>query len=260
VNRGAVTLEGRPARAVVVKGFHNSGRFDRSDELLEKNVRRMRTDGRTFGTRTEMSSREFADELHWPKDGWEHFHPRTEFGLANCSLEWSSATWRLLDQDVLPLTDIRITTKGGFLLPPSQAPWVVLEHRRTGLEVELMTGHMNLHNTAKRHAAWLDEADTLRKHWNRSKRRHPDRVRIYQADINRTQRLKSNQLLVQRTMLRGTGMKNMWIGDIPARGGTHGKRAILDAAFADVPGKIYLLGDDASSDHRPFGVEYNLAA
>lgn len=260
MSRGPVsTLPDRP-KQITIKGFHNSGRFDRSDELLEANVHRMRTGGRTFGTRTEMTNPEFRDELHWPKDGWAHFHPRTEYGLTNCTIEWSTRTWKLIDQDVIDLTDIRITTQGGFLLPPSQAPWVLLEHIRTGVEMELSTAHNNLHNTPKRNAAWMDEAKTIRAHWKRSRRRHPERIRVHQADINRTQRLPKNQALVQRTMLHATDMKNLWIGQIPKTGGTHGKRAILDVPFANRPGRVFLLGDDASSDHRPFGVELDLFA
>jgi hypothetical protein len=158
---------------------------------------------------------------------------------------------------VLELTEIRVSTAKGFLLPPSQAPWVVLGHKVLGVELELMTAHMNLHNTPKRNAAWHEEAATLRGHWKRSRRKHPDRVRVFQADINRDLRLRANQSLVQRTMLAGTGMKNLWLGHIPPHAGTHG-RSILDVAFADVPGVPELVVDDQSSDHRPFEVEYRL--
>jgi hypothetical protein len=243
-----------------VTGFHNSGRWDRSDELLERNVRRMRRDGRSYGTRTELTGREHADELHWPGDGWRHFHPTTEFGLANCSAEWDAGEWKKLDEDVIRLTDIRITTKGGFKLPPSELILVVLEHLRTGVEMELSVAHMNLHNTPLRNKAWHEEADTLRKHFVSSKRKHPDRIRTYQADINRTQRLRSNQQLVRQEILPRTGMHNLWVGNLPpGNQGTHG-RAILDTALTSAPGKIYLLPDDISSDHRPFGTELNLAA
>lgn len=240
-----------------VKGFHNSGRWDRSDESLERNVRRLRRDGRSFGTRTEMNSRSFHDELHWPEDGWGHYHPMTDWGKANCSVEWEWDTWALVEQGTQVLTDIRVRTKGGHLLPPSVLVWVLLEHKATRRKLDLSTAHMNLHNTPLRNRAWHEEARTLNTRFKGLHRKHPDWELAYQADVNRTQRLKMNQRML-REITNGTGMRNLWVGNLPARGGTHGKRAILDAALTTTPGRIYLLPDDASSDHRPFGVTYEL--
>lgn len=245
---------------VVVKGFHNSGRFDRNqDPAFDANVRRMRAAGRSFGTRTELSHPGNRKELTWPGDGWGLWHPVTDYGPANCAIEWDHDVWEPIEKTTLPLTDERITTKGGFLLPPSLAVVAVLGHLQTGIELEIVAGHMNLHNTPKRDAAWREEAATLRAHWIRSQRQHPQRRRVGQLDVNRTQRLARNRALVQRTMLHGTGMRNLWVGQLPPpREGTHG-RAVLDVTFSDLPGVLSLLRDDASSDHRPYEAELMLA-
>lgn len=248
----------RTAVDQTLKVFHNSGRWDRSDELLERNVRRLRRGGRSIGTRTEMSSRDFKDELHWPEDGWGHFHPMTDFGLANCSIEWDKDLWERVSEEVLQLTEIRVRTQKGHLQPPSLMPIVVLRHQVLDLELEVSTAHMNLHNTPLRDKAWHEEAATANAHWRRSRRKHPDRQLLFMADVNRTQRLVSNQRLLAREMQHGAGLHNLWVGNLPAAGGTHGHRAVLDVALSTMPGRSYLLDDDASSDHRPFGSDINL--
>lgn len=237
-----------------VDGFENSGRWDRSPESLERNVKSTRR-GRSFGGRTELTRKAHSEELSWPGDGWSHYHPRTEWGLANCAVEWERDTWRLIQQGWLQLTDFRPRTKkNNVLLAPSLLVYALLEHKQTGVEMELGAAHMNLHNTEARDRAWHEEADTLNKHYRRKHRLRPDRVLTFLADVNRTQRLRSNQELLARTIMPRTGMRNLWVGDLPpGNQGTHG-RSVLDVCLTTAPGKIYLLPDDASSDHRPFGV------
>lgn len=236
-----------------VKAFHNSGRWDRSPDLLERNVRRMRRDGRTLGTRTEMGSAEFTDELDWPKDGWGHYHPRdAEKRLTDCTIEWDEDLWRLEDAYTVQLTKIRIHTARGFPLPFSQMPVVLLWNLEDKRHLLVGAAHMALANTELRRLAWRDEANTIRDHFAEKHREHPGWELLWQGDGNRNQRLRVNRELVRRHMLRGTGMHNLWAVRRPLTGGTHGTRSLLDLTLTTMDGKSRLLPDDGSSDHRPY--------
>ena len=49
-----------------------------------------------------------------------------------------------------------------------------------------------------------------------------------------------------------TKLLNAWVGNLPARGGTHGPRSILDLTLTTMRARSFLLPDDSSSDHRPY--------
>lgn len=238
----------------LIKTFHNSGRWDRSEDLLARNVRRMRADDRTLGTRTELTTQDHHAELSWPDDGWGVYHPRTTQtgGRVDCAVEWDQSVWRMVETYLLALTDIRITTRNGFELPSSSMPCAVLEHRHTGRHVVLGAFHMALANTPLRQKAWSEEAATIRRHALDVHHEHPGWHLDFQGDGNRNQRLAANRELVRRHMLVGTKLRNCWEGHLPKTGGTHGPRSILDLTVSSMSGGSGLLPDDASSDHRPF--------
>jgi len=243
-----------------IKTFHNSGRWDASDELLERNVHRMRTGGRTLGTRTELTTAAHHAELSWPDDGWGVYHPTNpETGnRLDCAVEWDQEVWRRVESYVLTLNADRLHTARGFLLPPSRMPVAVLEHRETGRMLELGAFHLQLANTARRQAAWGVETAAIRRHSVDVRRQHPGWEQIYQGDGNRNQRLVVNRRLVEEHLLAGTRLRNCWEGHIPRSGGTHGPRSILDLTVSTVRGGSRLLPDDASSDHRPYETELQL--
>lgn len=237
-----------------IKTFHNSGRWDASAELLEANVARMRTGGRTLGTRTELTTSAHAAEVSVPEDSWGVWHPSNpETGnRLDCAVEWEQDTWRRADAYVLVLNAERLHTAKGFLLPPSRMPVVVLEHRETGRHVVLGAFHLQLANTARRRAAWNVETAAIRRHAIDVRAEHPGWHLIFQGDGNRNQRLAVNREAVRRGLLAGTKLRNCWEGHIPKTGGTHGPRSILDLTVSTMDGGSRLLGDDASSDHRPY--------
>lgn len=235
-------------------GFHSSGRFDRSPASLEANVHRLRRSGLSFGTRTEMRTHAFWDVLH-ADDGWGVYHPANPIGN-DCSIEWDSSVWRLVSKFVLQLTDIQIHTKSGHLQPPCAATCVVLEHRLAGLEVEFEVAHLDLDNTPLRAKANKEECATLRDHWQSSRRKFPRRHIVFQGDINKDQRSAKERYYTWWNLTRGTDLRNLWTKPFPASG-THGKQ-ILDVTLSTLPGKLSLLADDNSSDHRPYRAELRL--
>lgn len=244
---------------MLIKTAHNSGEWTEVDTpAFNRNVRRMRQDGRTIVTRTELTDVDSNRALKIRNDGWGVYHPITPWGPANCSVEWDQAEWQRIDKGFLALTDIRIKTKKGHLQPPSLLVWVVLKNRRTGLELLVTVAHHNLDNTPLRAKAWREEGATLLEFLAESKRQHPKRKRLHQADVNKNWREPDERIAVLRNYV-APGMHDLWASSkIPAHGGTHGPRGLIDHAFSDLAGNIQLLDDDRSSDHRP--VEVRLSA
>lgn len=235
-----------------ILGFHSSGEWNQPASLLAANVRRTRRQGRSFGTRTEVTTGSHHNAL---KGGtWGVYHPTNPetHNFLDCSVEWDRDVWRRVNAYVLTLNPERLHTAKGFLLPPSRMPVVVLEHRKVKRHLLVGAFHLQLANTAARRAAWRTEAATIRAHVLDVRREHPGWRICLQGDGNRNQRITALRDAVQARMLRGTGLHNCWVGHMPARGGTHGPRSLLDLSVANVPGGSRLLPDDGSSDHRPY--------
>lgn len=233
-----------------ILAFHSSGKWSlTSAPAFDDNVRRMRRSGRTLGTRTEATAAAFDHEIHWPGDGWGHYHPKGDLGR-DCATEWEHAAWDLKDRGVAPLTATRIHTEKGHLQPPVCLTWSLVEHRETGIELELGAGHLDLDNTALRRLANLEECHALRARARHDQDAHPRRRHLWQLDGNRDQRNPHWQAYFARELTAGTRLRSGWHAPLP-RQGTHG-RALLDLAFADFPHTSRLIADDPSSDHRPF--------
>ena len=241
-----------PLRPGTFRTAHSSGRWDRSPDLLAKNVARMREGGRSIVTRTEMGRPAFSELLD-TGDNWRHYHPDTEHGLADCSVEWDGDVWRKVRTFIWELTNIRVFTRRGFQLPPTIAVCVLLEHRETGREVLVVTFHRNLKNTARRRLARASEARSLRAHVIQQQRKHPDRKVLLQFDENSNQRLGWLRGILWASVCRGTNLRNLWKKPLPEKG-THG-RSLLDVTLATMRGRSWLLADDGSSDHRPYATE-----
>lgn len=218
--------------------------------LLAAAVRHDRTRGATVGTRTEMTTARHHDVLTSRSDRWQVYHPLTEHGFTNASIEWDTREWECLREGVTTLTDIRIYTRKGFLLPPSVLPHVRLRHLHTGHVVDFSSAHMQLANTIDRRAAWREESATIKARTKRLTARGIESV--FQGDVNRNQRRSAYRALV-RTAMMTREQHMLWAGHMPAHGGTHGRRSLLDLTLSTMPGWSYLLPDDSSSDHRPYG-------
>lgn len=245
---------------------HSSGKWLRADTpSFDANVKRMRNTKTLFKdtkctivTRTEGADPEAKKSLQIPNDGWGVFQPHNKVGdgLTDCSIEWDQEFWRMVDGDVELLTDMRIKTEKGFLLPPSQMPWVLLEPRDDVWnenwrfnKLLVSSAHNNLQNTSTRARAWRVEGD----HFVQFQIHHraPHLCRYHCGDINQDFRSRKDRALVRNNYLRNTGLRNGWnrVGPLPKLG-THG-RALLDQPFANTRMRVRLLPDDISSDHRP---------
>lgn len=229
-----------------VKTFHHSGRWDRPASRLAHSVQVTRKGG-SIGTRTEMGSKA-QDEVLKAWDNWAVYHPLTRYGYADCSIEWDLAEWQIVDRGLLTLSSLRIYTSKGHLKAPSLMPWVRLRHVDHGQLLNVGTAHMQLANTHTRRKGWKQEAASVRDWFADNQVSNV----LYQADLNRDQRLQPMRWKVNRELVHGSGVHNLWAGHRPAHGGTHGPK-LLDTALTNLAGRSYLLADDDSSDHRPFG-------
>ena len=246
-----------------LRAFHSSGEWDQPHALVEANVRRMRKGGRSFGTRTEVTTEAHHEALH-QDDGWHVYHPhasevaRELRTFVDCAVEWDGDVWSLRSTSLVVLNTQRLHTAKGFLLPPSTLPMVVLEHRETGRHMVLGAFHMALANTSARRAAWWVEAAKIGQTSRDLRVKHPGWEQVFQGDGNRNQRITALRDAVQARMLRGTKLRNCWVGNLPARGGTHGPRSILDLTVSTMRGRSFLLPDDTSSDHRPYQTDLEM--
>lgn len=238
-----------------VQTAHSSGKWSSTDApAFDRNVRRMRQ-GHSLVSRTEATAAQFDHEIHWPSDGWGHWHPTGSLGR-DCAVEWDQDVWEKLDHGVLQLTKHRITTESGHLQPPVCLTWALLRHRRADIELEFGAAHLDLDNTELRRRANLDECWSLRQHYGASKRQHKRRRHLLQMDGNRNQRELKWRAYFARELFAGTGMRTGWRAPYPAQG-THG-RALLDLSAADFPIRSRIMADDTSSDHRPYETEGTL--
>lgn len=228
-----------------IKVFHHSGRWDRPIGSLSRSILHTRRAGFSIGTRTEMGTKA-QDEVLKSWEDWSVYHPLTRYGYSDASIEWALDEWQLVDKGIRGLSTIRIHTKGGHLMPPSLMPWVQLRHLDHGQLVTVGSFHMALSNTHLRRKQWNEQAAALKK-WFLEVQGDV----IYQADLNRNQQLLPMRLKVNRALVKGTAVRNLWADHRPATG-THGK-ALLDATLTSLHGSSYLLTDDDSSDHRPYG-------
>jgi hypothetical protein len=242
---------------VRVKAFHSSGKWDNDAGLLERNVKRTRSQGRTIGTRTEVTTRSHHAALFAPDDGWGVYHPLNPVTgtFTDCAVEWRQDTWAKVEQHLYMLNEERLHTARGFLLPPSTMPMVILRHRATGRHVVVGAFHLQLANTERRRQAWRIEAHSIRNISISLRQQHPGWEQVWQGDGNRNQRITALRDAVQVHAMQGTRLRNCWVDHLPARGGTHGPRSLLDLTLSTMRGASYLLPDDASSDHRPFATD-----
>jgi hypothetical protein len=228
---------------VFIRAAHSSGKWDGPDDAFKAEVTRLRKN-HSLVTRTE-ETKPIPEEATW-----RVWHPEG----ADCSIEWDAEVWKVVDLGQLQLTSIRIHTEKGFLKPPCSATLATLEHRESGLRVHWSTAHLDLENTPLRRQAAQQERIGLSNHWSRAMHRMPDIHQVFQGDINLDQRSRADRELTGQLIPHG--MVNLWAGALPAEGGTHGQ-AVLDVALSTLPGRVQLLADDSSSDHRPFEADYH---
>lgn len=243
--------------------IHSSGRFDRPISAVTRANRRLRKRGSII-TATEVSARTISEvNAAWSAPGWAYAWIRQgSAGERECLASWDTSVWRLVgaprSEKLTDQTFTRSKAYGGRTADYTRALVVTLEmvdrpHRRP---VTLVVTHMPLDNTPKRAAIWLDCAAGLRSLVREIRATTQGDV-LLAADWNRSWRRPDDRALLEREIARPLGLRQCWDLHQP-RSGTHG-RSLIDGTITDLPmAEPFLLPDDPSSDHRPYGVPFRV--
>ena len=239
---------------------HSSGRFDRALELVAKDVDHFHTIA-SIVSHTEMHSA--ARNAAFRNEGWSYAHGYGA-GDGECVIEWNNEIWSLAGlPESRPLTNqtyVRSKEYGGKASAPVHALIVPLQlNLNPSQQVIVVAIHMPLDNTARRAGVWVDCTKGLRREVKRARRFHPGAKVIISADWNKNYRQADERGKIEKYVARKLHLVQAWKGHLPATGGTHGPKGLIDGTQTDLHvADCHLLPDTPSSDHRPYATVVEL--
>jgi hypothetical protein len=189
-----------------------------------------------------------ADPAHWA--AWVP-------GQSDVGLMWLKATWSPVWKEPHKLTD-KVWTDGKGRKHETWCATALLEHDGGGT-LFYSVAHLPSHVQNGQHfydnaqaKAWKSACSGWSDYWNNKRKKHNPRAALIVADWN-----VDFHSDTWRDRVKGyfPSMHLTWQdGTFPAKGkGTHGSR-LIDGTMATVkPNDCWLLKDDSSSDHRPYG-------
>jgi hypothetical protein len=246
-----------------IRHGHSSSKVDRSPASLAAQVGRATTSGKDGNllTFTEVQSKDRAEQLH-DVEGWGAYTPHTE---TDCAVMWDKAEFT----KVAVFTN-RLGSKtfidGNGNAKKIICATVVLDHKPTWQRLWVSVAHLpssvqdgdhfsKAQTDKDRVAAWKSAVDD----WTVTRQNQRDKYEqdrsMHVADWNVNFRMPEWRTEVDNRIapkdpdtFRGT-----WVpANMPA-GGTLGDR-LIDATWTNGTFKdTFLLPDDDSSDHRPYG-------
>lgn len=235
---------------------HSSGRFDRKVGTVRDSVTRLHKIS-DLTTHTEMSPND-RDKAFKHQKGWAFTHLENGAGTDECIVDWRTDAFSLRHRGsyALQLTNRTWVRSGDYGGRPADFVHGLFVPLMTVDEVELdvIVLHSPLDNTSLRADIWVEVMDNLTKIVAGKKKRHPKRKFWIASDFNKNFRQANERAMIQTHLAAPLKMKQAWEGHIPDHGGTHGPLSLLDGAVTNI--KIedtFLITDDASSDHRPWG-------
>lgn len=234
---------------------HSSSRYDRSPESLAKQVDRGATHedpSANLMTFTEIGTEKRAKQCE--ADGWGHYHPHDK---TDCAVMWRKARWEKVATSTRKLTDKTWQISGdthrlvaaSVVLKDTDSKrrmWVAVIHFPSGVQ----SGHGWATDNPDAVAAWKDGLKGLKDYRQDQKEKHGVDLALLCADWN-----VALEVDYFRDWIRGVfpHMRCTWRDPYPSAG-THGDR-LIDGTWTDGGRKeqAWLLRDDDSSDHRPYG-------
>lgn len=242
---------------------HSSGRFDRSVELLARDVKKFHAmKGVTLTTHTEQADDSKQRDAAFDTPGWSFFQDRRDNAYDECVITWKDDFWRPMlggsAVELSPMTWVRSAEYGGQEAATVKAAYVLLESVVVPrLRVAVIAAHMPLDNTDKRAEAWIDCTRGLHRLIQNLRRQDMKCRFIVSADWNKNFRQADERALLQGRVATPNRLTQAWSTGVPKHGGTHGPKGLIDGDLSNLPIKrAYLLDDTASSDHRPYAVDY----
>lgn len=237
------------------KHVHQSGRFDRSLRLLSQDINQFHKRG-SIVTHTEMSNDD-RESVFPGHPGWSFYRSTGVRGAKECVVEWSDALWELAGKPhAKALTDETFWRVGGAKAPRIHAITVPLKHLVSGETVIVTVAHMPVLNTLRRSAVWDSAAAGWQEHIRTLRVQYPDSHQLVVADWNANFRNPVRRRRLAKVW-RPLRLKAAWEGNLPKRGGTHGRSSLIDGDYTDlVVADCSLLPDTKSSDHRAYMATY----
>ncbi len=239
--------------------IHSSGRFDRSNESLAADLEVFHKKA-SIVTHTEMSADYRASVFRKNDDkGWKFYRSGEDRGPDECVLEWDKNVWELVRAKPLQFSKMQFKRPSGVTAAPNYVLKAVLRSvENPKFLVTVMLVHMPVDSTSKRAEMWRD----IMRGWVRwlvkHRVRHPRRRVILTGDWNKNYRQINERRAVSR-YFAPLGYRAAWRDFVPKRGGTHGKRALIDGDYSNMRVvDCWLLADTPSSDHRPYAVKYRV--
>jgi hypothetical protein len=187
--------------------IHNSGRFDRPNNLWRAAITRLRRKGWII-TGTEAAGRD-ANQFRWALAGtdWAYAH-LSGAAEGECYATWDSTVAELVGRPwAHKLTDLTWTRSkdyGGKQAAKVHALVVRLQVIRTGRRYFICVVHMPLDNTPARAAAWVDCCQGLAELQDDLKHRDPDAELVIVGDWNKNLRIHD-----EAGMVRGEAMNRI---------------------------------------------------
>lgn len=237
-----------------IRHAHSSSFYLGSPLSLAKQVKRAveaKDPNATVMTFTEVGSPartavlEKADPEHWA--AWVP-------GASDVGLMWRHKQWRPVWKEPHKLTD-KTWTDGHGRKHETWCATALLDHS-SGPSMFLSVCHLPSHVQDGDHfypnaqaAAWKSACRGWQDYWTKARKKdHPDLAMLV-ADWN-----VDFHSAHWRQVVAGyfPGMVNTWQGHMPAQG-THGRRLIDGTMATTKADACFLLRDDTSSDHRPYG-------
>ena len=239
-----------------VRHAHSSSLYDRAPQLLAKQVKRAveaKNPSATLITFTEVGSPEREQVLYKADpDSWAAWVPEP----SDVGIMWRRKQFEPRWKETHKLTD-KVWTDGHGRKHETWAASAVLDHR-DGMSLFISVCHLPSHvqdgdrfydNAQAR--AWRDALAGWNDYWTSKRKSDRPDLGMIVADWN-VDYFRGHW----RRYVGGKfpGLKLGWAGNMPPQGhGTHGDR-LIDATWAtSQAGQCFLLRDDASSDHRPYG-------
>ena len=200
---------------MIVRDAHESGRFDAPDAQERKMLGNLARRA-IVGVVTEAVGLK-------PLDGWLTYGKETK-------VLWEDATWELIDSgtESLPTPNWK---RGTSKRTTVDITWAVLRHRKKGLTLLRLGGHLPAHLIKPSQKAANQAAlDTLGPLVEQLIAEHAPDITTASFDLNRNLRRKSQRLIVREAFM-GTGLRLV----VPPKG-TH-RLAKIDGLFTtgDLP-------------------------
>lgn len=234
---------------------HSSSLYSATPKSLSQQVQKAigDDDPPNLITYTEVGSDQRTQMLKEADPGWAAWVP----AQSDVGLMWLKDVFSPRWKEPHKLTE-KVWTDGQGRKHETWCATALLEHQHSGQTLFLSVCHLPSNvqngksfNDNKQAAAWKSACAGWSDYWNNKRKKdHPDLGMIV-ADWNVDFHM---DVWRDRVLSYFPSMVLSWKGNMPPSGkGTHGSR-LIDATMATgKASKCWLLQDDSSSDHRPFG-------